>query len=99
MQGKGKDIIQFVGFTNAFVEKLCNWKRKVEKVTLTYFTAFARLCELDDEVKDEVATHLITLHQLCPTRGPWAACGPVKGFVRSRLCFCCCKRILYTSGS
>ena len=31
MQGQGKDIIQFVDFTNAFVEKLGNWKQKVKK--------------------------------------------------------------------
>ena len=31
MQGKGKDIILFVDFTNTFVEKLSNRKHKVEK--------------------------------------------------------------------
>jgi len=25
--------------------------------------------------------------QLCPTHGPWAACGPVEGFVRPSLGF------------
>ena len=35
MQGKGKDIIQFVDFTMAFVEKLGNWKRKVANGNLT----------------------------------------------------------------
>ena len=37
MQGQGKDIIQFVDFARAFVEKLGNWKRKRQMVTLTCF--------------------------------------------------------------
>jgi len=36
------------------------------------------------------------LNQLCPTRGPWAACGPVEGFMRPSLGFCCSKSTLYT---
>ena len=35
---KQKDIIQCAHFSNAFVEKLCNWKRKVGKVSLTCIT-------------------------------------------------------------
>jgi len=31
----------------------------------------------------------IVFAQLCLTRGPWAACGPVEGFVRPRLGFRC----------
>jgi len=38
----------------------------------------------------------IALNQLCPTRGPRAACGPVKGFVRLSLGFRCSQSILYS---
>jgi len=38
----------------------------------------------------------VCLEQLCPTRGPRAACGPVEGFVRPSLSFCCSKSILCT---
>ena len=37
-----------------------------------------------------------TLDQLCPTRGPPAACGPDEGFVRPSLDFRCSKSILHT---
>jgi len=33
------------------------------------------------------AVVIIILNQLCPTRGPRAACGPVEGFVRPSLGF------------
>jgi len=39
---------------------------------------------------------VLRLLQLCPTRGPPAACGPVEGFVRPSLDFRCSKSILYT---
>ena len=42
MQGKGKDIIQFVDFTGAFVEKLGNWKRKVKNGNFDMFHMFVR---------------------------------------------------------
>jgi len=34
-------------------------------------------------------TNSFCLQQLCPTRGPRAACGPVEGFVRPSLGFHC----------
>jgi len=46
-----------------------------------------------------LATIALILDQLCPTRCPWAACGPVKRFVRPSLGFRCSKSILYTSVS
>ena len=42
MQGKGKDIIQFVDFTRAFVEKLGNWKHKVKNSNFDMFYMFVR---------------------------------------------------------
>ena len=42
MQGKGKDIIQFVDFTGAFVEKLGNWKRKVKNGNFDILHMFVR---------------------------------------------------------
>ena len=42
MQRKGKDIIQFVDFTGAFVEKLGNWKRKVKNGNFDMFHMFVR---------------------------------------------------------
>jgi len=33
--------------------------------------------------------YIFTLNQLCPTRCPLAACGPVEGFVRPSLRFRC----------
>ena len=42
MQGKGKDIIQFVDFTGAFVKKLGNWKRKVKNGNFDMFRMFVR---------------------------------------------------------
>ena len=61
MQGKGKDIIQFVGLTKAFVEKLGNWRRKVASGNLDMFHTFACISDVDDEIRDEVADHLGTL--------------------------------------
>ena len=40
IRGKGKNIIQFVDFTRAFVEKLGNWKRKVKNGNLDMFHMF-----------------------------------------------------------
>jgi len=34
-------------------------------------------------------SHSVSINQLCPSRGPWAACGPVAGFVRPSLGFRC----------
>jgi len=40
-------------------------------------------------------THIVeVLNWLCPTCGPWAACG--EGFVQPSLGFCCSKSILHT---
>jgi len=39
---------------------------------------------------------ILDLDQPCPTRGPWAACRPVEGFVRPSLGFVYSKSILYT---
>ena len=61
MQGKGKDIIQFVDFTWALVEKLGNWKRKVKNGNFDMFHSFTCLSDTDYEIKDEVAYHLGTL--------------------------------------
>ena len=61
MQGKGKDIIQYVNFTGAFVERLGNWKRKVKNGSFDMFHSFTCLSDMDDEIKDEVADHLGTL--------------------------------------
>ena len=58
---QGKDIIQFVDFTRAFVEKLGNWKRKVANGNFDMFHSFACLSDVDDEIRDEVADHLGTL--------------------------------------
>ena len=60
MQGKGKDIIQFVDFTGAF-ERLGNWKRKVKNGNFDMFHSFTYLSDMDDEIKDEMADHLGTL--------------------------------------
>ena len=61
MQGKGKDIIQFVDFAGEFVEKLGNWKCKVKNGNFNMFHSFTCLSDADDEIKDEVADHLGTL--------------------------------------
>ena len=61
MQGEGKDIIQFVDFTKAFVEKLGNWRRKVANGNFDMFHTFACISDVDDEIRDEVADHLGTL--------------------------------------
>ena len=58
---QGKNIIQFVDFTRAFVEKLGNWKRKVANGNFDMFHSFACLSDVDDEIRDEVADHLGTL--------------------------------------
>ena len=60
MQGKGKNIIQFVDFTRAFVEKLGNWKCKVKNGNFDMLHSFTCLSDVDDEIKDEVADHLRT---------------------------------------
>ena len=61
MQRKGKDIIQFIDFTRAFVEKLGNWKRKVKNGNFDIFHSFTCLSDVDDEIKDKVVEHLGTL--------------------------------------
>ena len=61
MQRKRKDIIQFVDITNAFVDKLGNWKPKMEKSSFDAFYSLTCLSELDEEIKDEVADYLSTL--------------------------------------
>ena len=43
MPEKGKDIVQSVDLTNAFIEKLGNWKRKVEKNNFATFRSLACL--------------------------------------------------------
>ena len=58
MKGKGKDIIQFVDFNKAFVEKLGNWTRKVKNGNFDMFQSFTCLSDVDDDIKDEVANHL-----------------------------------------
>ena len=61
IQGKGKDNIQFVDFTRAFVEKPGNWKRKVKNGNFDMFHSFTCLSHADDVIKDEVADNLGTL--------------------------------------
>jgi len=46
MQGKGKDIIQFVDFTKAFVEKLGNWRRKVANGNFDMFHTLACISDV-----------------------------------------------------
>ena len=58
MQGKEKKIIQFVDLINAFVVKLSNWRRKVQKGNLAMFRNLADISELDEALKTDVAQHL-----------------------------------------
>ena len=58
MQGKEKNIILFVDLINAFIEKLSNWRRKVQKGNFSIFSNLADISNLDDELKTNVAQHL-----------------------------------------
>jgi len=42
---------------------------------------------------------MYSIKQLCPTRGPWAACGSVEGFLRPSLGFTCNESILHLTSS
>ena len=52
-----KKIICFVNLINAFIEKLSNWRRKVQKgnfsmfSSLTYIVGLTNIFNLDDELK------------------------------------------------
>jgi len=61
MQDKEKNIIQFVDLINAFVEKLLNWRRKVQKGNLAMFSNLADISDLDEALKTDVAQHLENL--------------------------------------
>ena len=43
---------------NAFIEKLSNWKHKVQKGNFSMFSSLADVSTLDDELKTNVAQHL-----------------------------------------
>ena len=58
MQDKEKNIIHFVGLINGFIEKLSNWRRKVQKGNFAMFTSLADISRSDDELKTNVAQHL-----------------------------------------
>ena len=58
MQGKEKNIIQFVDLINAFVVKLSNWRRKVQKGNFAMFSNLTDISELDEALKTDVAQHL-----------------------------------------
>ena len=58
MQGKEKNIIPFVDLINGFIEKLSNWRRKVQKGNFAMFTSLADISHLNDELKTNVAQHL-----------------------------------------
>ena len=53
MQGK-KNIIHFVDLINAFIKKLSNWRRKVQKGNFSMFSSLADISKLDDELKTNV---------------------------------------------
>ena len=61
MQGKEKNIIQFGDLINAFVVKLSNWKRKVQKGNLAMFSNLADISELDEALKTDVPQYLENL--------------------------------------
>ena len=63
MQGKEKNIIYFVDLINGFIEKLSNWRRKVQKGNFAMFTSLADISHLSDEVKTDVAQHLEKLER------------------------------------
>ena len=63
MQGKEKNIIHFVDLINRFIEKLSNWRRKVQKGNFAMFTSLADISHLDDELKTNVAQHLKNLER------------------------------------
>ena len=63
MQGKEKNIIHFVDLIDRFIEKLSNWRRKVQKGNFAMFTSLADISHLDDELKTNVAQHLKKLER------------------------------------
>ena len=58
MQGKEKNNICFANLVNACIEKLSNWRRKVQKGNFSIFSNLADNFYLDDELKTNVAQHL-----------------------------------------
>ena len=53
-----KKILFTVDLINAFVEKLSNWRRQVQKGYCAMFSSLADISNLDDELKTNVAQHL-----------------------------------------
>ena len=56
-------IIHFVDLINRFIEKLSNWRRKVQKGNFAVFTSLDDISHLDDELKTNVAQHLKKLER------------------------------------
>ena len=59
MQMTGKDIIQFINFTRAFVEKLGNWKRKVKNGNFDMFHSFTCLSDVVMRLRMKCQTTLV----------------------------------------
>ena len=53
-----KKVICFLNLINAFIEKLSNWRRKVQKGNFLMFSSLADIFNLDDDVKTNVAQHI-----------------------------------------
>ena len=64
MQEKEKNMIQFVDLINLFLEKLSNWRRKVQNGDLAMFRNLDDISELDKALKTDVAIHLENLESV-----------------------------------
>ena len=58
MKGKENSIIHFVDLINPFIEKLSNWRRKVQKGNFSMFSSLTDVSNLDDKLKANVVQHL-----------------------------------------
>ena len=61
---QGKKIIRFLYLIDAFMKKLSNLTRKVQKGNFSMFSSLADITNLDNELKTNVAQHLEKLRRM-----------------------------------
>ena len=65
-----KKYYLFVDLINAFIEKLSNWRPKLQEGNFSMFSSLAGISNLDDELKTNVAQHLEKLERKFKTYFP-----------------------------
>jgi len=82
----------FMRINATFVENKCNFLTFLLQQKLALLIRLVVLKRPGFQSRN-----MVCLDQLCPTRGPWAACGSIEGFVRPTSGFRSSKSFLYTT--